>query len=387
MDYPAAKRNVQSVFIDEYGTPSLEVEKSDVSTHFIVAAVIVSDAELPHARAQAEALRLREFQKGEIRSKRVGKDQERRIRILKAITKLPVHLYATVVDKREIVPAGGLIYRTSFVKYVHRLLFSKLFRVFEEVHISADEYGRREFMDGFKKYVQAHAKFDLFCRDDFNFVSSESDVLIQVADFVAGSLGHFYDAKKTCNENRAFLEVLRPRLLCVDEWPPDSRFLDFNENEAISDERVANHCMRQASLFLEKHHDSDDEDEKAQVEFLRYLIFSARVGDPGRYIHASRLLEVLSRTIARPINIRYLRSKVVARLRDEDVIIASTSRGYKIPLSAKDVQDFVSSFSVTFGPMLERIRRARFEILLATKNEVDILDGAVRTWLKRLLMD
>lgn len=75
--------------------------------------VLVSESGLQRAYELAEALRMRHFQTGEIKSNKVKvKDTERRVRILGDLAELPLKLYFTVVDKSRVYRDGGLQFKS-----------------------------------------------------------------------------------------------------------------------------------------------------------------------------------------------------------------------------------------------------------------------------------
>ena len=90
-------------FVDESGNSDLDTSKGGSSGFFIVCSILVAEKDLEAAYAQAEALRMRHFQTGEIKSSNLKpKDSDRRARILNELAELPFKLYFTVVDKSRI---------------------------------------------------------------------------------------------------------------------------------------------------------------------------------------------------------------------------------------------------------------------------------------------
>jgi hypothetical protein len=56
--------------------------------------------------------------------------------------------------------------------------------------MTVDEHGGPEFQENLRDYVAARYANDLFGDSAFQTNSSKSDVLIQVADFFAGTVAH-----------------------------------------------------------------------------------------------------------------------------------------------------------------------------------------------------
>src|SRR5690625_6618072 len=66
--------------------------------------------------------------------------------------------------------------------------------------------------------------------------------------------------------------------------------------------------------------------------------------------------------------------EVTGPLRDAGVLIASTSKGYKIPIKQEDLYDYVKFSSSMALPMLRRIENSRKIVLQKTRGKVDILE-------------
>jgi hypothetical protein len=80
-----------------------------------------------------------------------------------------------------------------------------------------------------------------------------------------------------------------------------------------------------------------------------------------------------------------IKSSGIAKLRDSDVIITSASKGYKIPQTRADINDFLGMTSGQVVPQLERIKKARDVYMLSSRGEYDILKAANLPELEKLL--
>lgn len=155
---------MQYAFIDESGDPSLDFDNEGVSTYFVVAAVLVNSQAIDEARRAAEAIRSDEFQTGEMKSSTIANNHQKRLRVLTRINRLPLKLFALVVDKRELRTTGGFIYRQSFIKYINGRLYRTLFNAYEGIHVIADQHGQPELVIGFKRYMQSRQMDTLFAK-------------------------------------------------------------------------------------------------------------------------------------------------------------------------------------------------------------------------------
>lgn len=378
-------------FVDEFGDSNLTVEKTGVTSFFIVTAILVDEKILSEQRQRAGAIRSRFFQTGEMKSSRVGNNDDRREEILREINTLGIRTITLAVDKRALNKEGGLAWKRSFFKYVSRRLYEKLFRVFENVALVADEHGDESFMNEFKEYIAREIPQDLFGKRSFEFARSEDEVFLQVADFVSGTLARSFDPGKKSQRAARFLEMLTERSIGIDVWPP--RILPPVQNDSSEDDTrkqdrmVREHCFRQAVLFLEKNAQERDRDSdvRVQLEALEYLLFMARYVDPRSFVSTARLLDYLREFHGFDLSEYQVRSTVVSRLRDAGVIVAGSTKGLKIPVSIDDVLEFVSHANSMIPPMLSRLGRARSELKMATMGELDILAGTGCDELRRIL--
>jgi hypothetical protein len=64
--------------------------------------------------------------------------------VLEDLKEIPFKFYAVVIDKREIKPDSGLAYKESFHKFLGGLLYRKLFGAFQNLHVTADAFGRED---------------------------------------------------------------------------------------------------------------------------------------------------------------------------------------------------------------------------------------------------
>ncbi len=365
-------------FIDEYGDTSIHSEKSGVTTFFIITAVLVSVEDLTALRASAEDIRQKNFQTGEMKSSNVGKNDARRKKVLRELNGLNLRSFSLAVDKRELDKSSGLAWKQPFFKYLNRRLYERIYRVFENVSLVADEHGDEAFMKGFNKYIDARIPPNLFDKRTFKFVNSKDETLLQVADFISGSLARCIDPEKKSTESKAFLEMLAERSVGIEIWPPQStpdpkEFLD-NSVEGKQDEIIRRHCVRQVNLFIERQSMNQDNDELlAQSEVLKLLLFHTLYKNDKAFIPTNKILDYLDTQIGIKLSQYELRSKVISKLRDANVIIASGSKGYKIPISKADIFEFVAHANTIILPMLSRLSRAKKELKLASLGELDIL--------------
>lgn len=375
-------------FVDESGNTDLDTSKGGSSGYFIVCSILVAEKDLDAAYVQAEQLRKRHFQSGEIKSSKLKlKDSDRRARILNELADLPFKLYFTVVDKSRIHKDGGLRIKTSFIKYVNGLLYERLFSAYPDLRMIVDEHGRQEFQESLKSYVVKRFVDDLFGDEDaFQTISSKDNVLVQVADFFAGSVAQIYEEKASEEAVLAYKKILRSLTLGMLEWPSKYQSLlppPTNES-GYADYQVHQEALRQADRFSERVGDHPDEDERLQLSILRFLRFQSEFVTKD-YVLTTEIMAHLKDSGLGEVNGQRIRSSGIAKLRDADVIITSAAKGYKIPQTRADINEFLERASGIVVPLLERVKKAREVYRLSSRGEYDIVTAANLTELGKLL--
>lgn len=374
--------------MDESGNSDLDTSKSGSSGFFVVCAILVAELDLEVAYERAEGLRKLHFQAGEIKSSNLKpKDANRRVRILNDLAELPLKLYFSVVEKSRIHKDGGLRFKTSFIKHVNGLLYARLFSNCRNLQMTVDEHGGLEFQQSLKRYVEDRYVDDLFGDEHaFQTKSSKDDVLLQVADFFAGSVAQIYEGKAAEDVVRVYKGILRNLTLGLLEWPP--RFQPLLppplDDSGYADYQVHQEALRQASRFIERVGKHPDEDERLQLSILHFLKFQSEFVTKD-YVPTTEIITHLGDKGFGELSDQKIRSSGVAKLRDADVIITSSAKGYKIPQTRADINEFLERASGVIVPLLDRVKKARAVYRLSSRGEYDIVTAAKLTELAKLL--
>mgnify|MGYP001343427301 CR=1 FL=1 len=359
-------------FIDESGDPSLEIEKDGVSSYYVIGAILISgDDNLALCRQLAETVRQTNFGEGEIKSSSVGKNIKRRRVILNDLSKLPLVFYAFIIDKQNIYKDSGLKFKKSYIKYSHGRLYKRLYKSFSSLHVVADEHGHPEFMESFKLYLKKNYQRNLFDHEDFSFANSTSEILLQIADFLSGSVQRIFSGKDPRDVFNEFSAIT----IMLEKWPPSADSLGFMEGLETSekfDNIVAEQGIMHARSFIDAPSSVDNEEIESQVETVRYLLYKYEL-NPYGYVSTKEILNHLNQTREAELKEHRFRSHVIARLRNNGVIIASGSNGYKLPNCSTDMDTFVSLVNTQTIPYLKRLSYARRQLILATKGGYEII--------------
>lgn len=376
-------------FADEFGNNSFAFDTQ--GSHFIVCSIIVNKQDLGNIEIEVEAIRKRYFQSGEIKSNKVGPNYARRKLVLEKLCELNFQVYAVVVDKRQLV-SQGFNYKSSFYKYVNGLVYRELYKTFPSLTLVVDEFGANDFMLSFKKYVQKNHIRDLFEGAEFVQENSQGNLMIQVADFFAGTLGYCFDETKKSAHSDDFLGIIESRMASINYFPQsyESLKVEISQQDKSFDSRIATIGLRSALDFIDEKKVIDQADAD-QMSFVKLLLLYRRTYSKKGFISTRELLNHLDYGRKTPISEQYFRTKIVGKVRDYGVLIASNSsgdrKGYMLPESADDLYKFINHSNSVIVPMIKRIQKARDIIKLATNNELDLLAKPEYARLQKIISD
>lgn len=365
----------RTAFIDECGNFGFDFEQDGASKYYILCAVIVEESKLPALHDSInEIKRNNGFAGTEMKSSSIGNNNNRRSRIMAQLQLIEFRVVVLIADKQRFVKDSPLTeYKKSFIKFLHQRLYERLYHVYPKLKIIEDETGYTEFQESFKQYVadRRHAP-NLFNDYDFDYCDSKDELLVQLADLVGGSINRSLIDPAAPD----YIEMLKGKILLLDEFPSKqepywgaTKPEDHQYNPDIY--ALSAKC---AYDFIEKYDDDESDEKRVQVAFLRYLLFYVQNIGPSTYLYATQIINALQEYTVQRITRNYLYRRVIAPLRDEGVIIASSSHGYKIPISVDDVKTYLNSSHAIVSPMLHRMGICRQLIQQQTGNSLDVLD-------------
>jgi hypothetical protein len=375
----------QIAYIDEFGNFGFDFEKEGVSTHFIVASVIIDSEKLKQNEEILEKIRKAEFQKGEIKSSLVSKNIHRRKKVLTLLNAVDYHIFAFVIDKRKLI-SEGFKYKQPFYKFLHSLVDRELFKTFPNLQIVADEHGSKDFMSGFVKYIEKRHIPDLFNQSDFRFSNSKSELMVQLADFISGTLSVCYDEKKLADNPNQLFEIIREKIIDIRFWPKDYIPFAYDPQHDFQefDMTIANLARNLSIQFIQENDKKPSPAEIDQVNCLRYLLFYFQSINPNKYVPTHEIMDQINSFRSRNMSMHYFRSKIIAKLRDSGVIIASGNLGYKLPANVKDLYEYFNHTNTYVQPMISRLLKCRERVKMATKNDIDLFENEQFKFLKQL---
>ncbi len=380
-------------YIDEFGAYGFDFEKDNVSTHFIVAATIVNETDKENVITSVEQIRKHFFQKGEIKSRNVGANHKRRKAILSQLLLLPIRYIVLVVDKEKIFENGGLRKsKTVFYKFLNEHLFHTLRNSYSHIEICADEAGDNEYQKSFISYVKKKTgatQLSLIDESTFGFDNSRQNVLIQVSDFIAGSLAYNYDRKKLIlADGNDYVEYIANKTNMIKHFPRkfEEMLEDTKSFRAGEDEpQIMSICYRKALSVLQELENKDDDNDKIQFLVLNYLLFRFTSNSTRTYISTQELKQFLSDNGFDMKSDQTFRNKVIGKLRDKGVILASSPKGYRIPKSRKDIENYINHDKNVILPMISRLKKCYEGITTGSNGEIDLLQEEKNNHFRNIL--
>ena len=307
-------------FVDESGDNGLDFSKEGTSKFFVVTAVLVKQEDLSDFEAKIdERIKKRHFQGSEIKSSNIGNEDHRRLRALADLLDAPFRVYSLVIDKRRLNRDSGLQYKGSFYKNLHGRVDTELYRRFPDLQIMADEHDTRDFMEGFKRYIDRKHPLELFRDDQFQFVDSVSSLGVQTADLVGGSIAKFFERSLRSGGESDFVGALGEKVLAVSIWPPPKFPFDRSPEEYAEsphDALIVEQALRMAEEYINKNRESDEATVRDRVATVQYLGFCFEM-DPRRYVYNEELREQLNAFRAEPMGHDAFMLSVIGKLRDE----------------------------------------------------------------------
>ena len=366
----------KTVFVDESGNNGFDFSQPGVSTHYIISAIIINTENVATIREQAEKIRRDYFKDINEMKSIYCKDHGRRFKIVSEIAKLDLIIVSIVIDKRKIYDNSNIKqYKKTFYKYLNKLLYTELKIFNTDMAIFADEYGDKDFMESFKQYIDPLFPWTLINNNSFEFIDSKSEPLIQVADFIAGTLSYGYEeSRKSINYYKGYFALLRNKMIPIKEWPPPDiigslSLIDHKKYNKI----IAKNCLGIASDYINKYQMSDNEQIIDQILILKLFRDEIYFNNPNKYFYINYLIDYLFERTGRKYERQLFQAQIIAALRDEGVIISSSSGGLKIPVTSKELNSYTHRVLGQAIPMLDRLENARNRILAITNNELDIV--------------
>ena len=377
----------RTAFIDESGNFGFDFSLEGTSKYYIVCAVIVKNDHLIQLENDMDQIRSNNgFSSSEMKSNLIAKNHKRRLKIITELLQLDFSLIILLANKQEFFDNSPLKnYRDTFIKYLHQQLYDVMYTSYPKLKIIEDEYGDSEFQNGYRQYIQSNRpEMNLFNEYDFDYVDSKHSPLVQIADVIAGSITQQLLDNSAPNALKIFQGKIRGIVNFPNTFTP---FFASVSTDSRFDNTIYSIGIRSALNFIDSHKNSKDDEIRLQILFLRHLVFVVNNESINKFVSSRELITILSDLSESHISRDYLYRKIIAPLRDAEVIISSSSQGYKIPTCVDDIFSYINQTNGVVGPMLSRVEKCRNLILQQTDGALDVLDDPALSKYKRYFGD
>jgi hypothetical protein len=203
------------VFIDDSGDAGFKLEQGS-SRFFVIAAVIFND----NLEAEKTAVAIKEARRklgfSDYTEFKFNKSRKIvRENFLRAINSFNFKIRCLVIDKKLIRSNELKNNKNSFYGYAIKTLLKYSNKSIFEASIKIDGSGDRTFRKTFLSYLRKQlnskqTKIIKHCK----LINSKNNVLVQMADMIAGSIRRSYDTDKS--DHKIYKNIIKKHI--EDEW-------------------------------------------------------------------------------------------------------------------------------------------------------------------------
>ncbi len=365
-------KSVFHAFIDESGDPHFSSGASDT---FLICATLIREGDISEIEDKLKAL-LEKYNLPELKSNRI-KDDRKRYEMLNQIASWSVSIVTIHVKKDDFdKTAQWFRYHPTFYKYIERLLVSEVVRIYGNVDLTFDTFGDSKYRESFVKYIESvvakKSQVDLFA-PEIQMRSPKSEILVQLSDLMGGSIRKYYNDELKDVKN--ILDPIWKGSLVVGEpdWMKMKASDVSNVGQQIDDE-ILNVALESVNQFLEEN--KRNEERAVACETLDYLKGTLLYEDPNKYCYRDEIKDWLNYRGYSDYSAEKVSREVISLLREEGVMLVSSSEGIKIPCSMKDVKDHYLFILGQTIPSLKRLKKMH-QVISArfSSDAIGFIDG------------
>jgi len=199
------------IFIDDSGDPGFRMDKGSTRT-FVICCIIFDDELEAEKTAIAIKEVRRKLKKPDYYEFKFNKcSREYRTEFLKAVAGFKFRIRALVMKKEEIYSPELKRSRESFYNFTIKTVLKYNEKTIKNAKIRLDGRGSRLFRQSLLVYLRKSLNTrERTIIDNIRFRDSNKDVLIQLADMIAGSVGRTYQKEKSDRE--LYLGLVKKRV-------------------------------------------------------------------------------------------------------------------------------------------------------------------------------
>ncbi|KKR79410.1 MAG: hypothetical protein UU24_C0009G0009 [Candidatus Nomurabacteria bacterium GW2011_GWA2_40_9] len=203
------------VFIDDSGDAGFKLDKGS-SEFFIISLIIFNDnLEVEKTAVAIKELRreLKFSDQAEFKFFKSRKDVK--VQFLQTVSKFNFRIRSLVVEKKLIKSDHLKNNKNSFYSYAIKTALQYSNDSILNAKIRIDGSGDRVFRKNFRSYLRKQLNTEEKCViENCKLVDSKKDVLIQLADMVAGSVRRSYDS--TVTDSKTYKKIISKHI--DNEW-------------------------------------------------------------------------------------------------------------------------------------------------------------------------
>lgn len=203
------------VFIDDSGDPGFKLDKGS-SKCFVISLVIFSD----YLEAEKTAIAIKELRRklgfsDYVEFKFFKSKKEVREKFLTTINSFDFKIRNLVVKKEMIKSDHLKNNKNSFYSFAIKTILKYSANSIQNAKIRIDGSGDRVFRKNFLSYLRRELNTKEKCiMENCKLVDSKKDVLIQMADMVAGSIRRYHDPE--VKDSKVYRKIFDKHI--EDEW-------------------------------------------------------------------------------------------------------------------------------------------------------------------------
>lgn len=201
------------VFIDDSGDAGFQIEKG--SSRFFVISCVIFDDDLEAEKVSVALKQLkRDLKSKKIEFKFNKCDKKERKEFLKTVNKFEFKIRALVIDKKKIKSEYLKKSKESFYGYAIKSVLKNNKDTILDAKVRIDGSGGRQFRKTFQAYLRRELNLYKPVMKNCKLIDSKENILIQMADMIAGTIRRYYDPEKT--DKTDYRSLIKKKI--DDEW-------------------------------------------------------------------------------------------------------------------------------------------------------------------------
>lgn len=198
------------VFIDDSGDPGFKIQKGSSKTFIMCCVIFDDELEAEKTAIKIKELRRRLKKKDHFEFKFNKCSKKYRVDFLKTICDSKFRIRAIAMPKEKIHGLELRRSKESFYNFTIKTVLKNNFGKIKNAKIRIDGHGNRVFRKELLTYLKKHLNIgEQYVIDNIKFRDSHKDVLIQLADMIAGSINRTFNQEKT--DSKLYWNIIKKR--------------------------------------------------------------------------------------------------------------------------------------------------------------------------------